>query len=67
MPIAQKILKLDTSSVSNVIRFFYPYEVQVTDKESHFKNTEGEASHSEYKKLQLESAKKRLFGPLIDH
>jgi uncharacterized protein (TIGR04562 family) len=65
LPIAQKILKLDTSSVSNMIRFFYPFEVQITDKESHFKNTEGEASHTEYKKSQLESAKNRLFSVLL--
>ncbi len=64
--LAKKILSLDTSFVSQDVRFFYPYEVQITDLESHQENTVGEASHLEYKKSQLQSAMKRLFKPLID-
>lgn len=63
-PLAERILKLNTSSLFNTIRFFYPFEVQVTDIESHQKNTEGEASHTEYKKSQLISARDRLFKGL---
>lgn len=65
--LAKKILSLDTSSIARDIRFFYPYEVQITDIKSHLKNTEGEASHAEYKKSQLQSAMKRLFRPLIEY
>ena len=64
--LAKKILSLDTSSIARDVRFFYPYEVQITDIKSHLKNTEGEASHLEYKKSQLNSAMKRLFRPLIE-
>ncbi len=65
--IAAKILSLDTSSIAKDVRFFYPFEVQITDIESHKKNTEGEASHQEYKKKQLVSAKNRLFRPLFEY
>ncbi len=64
--IAKKIIDLDTSSIAKDIRFFYPFEVQVTDIKSHKRNTEGEASHLEYKKKQLISARNRLFRPLLE-
>lgn len=65
--LAQKILDIDTSTVSRDVRFFYPFEVQITDIESHRKNTEGEASHQEYKKSQVHSAMKRIFKTLIEY
>lgn len=65
--LAKKILGLDSSSIARDVRFFYPFEVQITDIKSHQKNTEGEASHAEYKKSQLMSAMKRLFRPLIEY
>ncbi len=64
-PLSKQVLKLDTSSISKNLRFFYPYEVQITDYESHKRNTEGEASHNEYKTAQLKSAMIRLFKPLL--
>lgn len=65
-PLSQNLLNLDTSPISRDIRFFYPFEVQITDYESHQKNTQGEASHNEYKKSQLRSAMKRIFKPILD-
>lgn len=50
-PLSQSLLHLDTSPISRDVRFFYPFEVQITDQESHIKNTQGEASHAEYKSL----------------
>ncbi len=64
-PLSKSVQKLDTSSISKSIRFFYPYEVQITDYKSHKKNTEGEASHDDYKAAQLRSAMIRLFKPLL--
>ena len=49
------------------MRFFYPYEVQITDIKSHQENTEGEASHEEYKKSQVNSAMMRLFKNLLEY
>lgn len=60
-----RILNLDTSSIAKDIRFFYPFEVQITDKASHKMNTDGEASHAEYKRSQLKSAQIRLFKDLV--
>lgn len=65
-PLSQSLLHLDTSPISRDVRFFYPFEVQITDQESHIKNTQGEASHAEYKKSQLKSAMKRIFRPIIE-
>jgi len=65
-PMAQQLLALDTSPISRDVRFFYPFEVQITDFESHVKNTQGEASHNEYKKSQLRSAMKRIFRPILE-
>jgi uncharacterized protein (TIGR04562 family) len=65
-PLSQALLNLDTSPISRDIRFFYPFEVQITDYESHLKNTQGEASHDEYKQSQLRSAMKRIFKPIIE-
>lgn len=65
-PLSQSLLSLDTSAISRDVRFFYPFEVQITDYESHLKNTQGEASHREYKRSQLRSAMKRIFRPIIE-
>lgn len=62
---SEMILKLDTSTISRDLMFFYPFELQITDQESHNKNTVGEASHKEYKSQQVKTAIRRLFKPLI--
>ncbi len=64
--LARKILQMDHSLVARDIRFFYPYEVQVVDQEAFRENTEGEASHQEYKRQQVLSAQKRLFKKFIE-
>jgi uncharacterized protein (TIGR04562 family) len=64
--LSKKILALDMSLISRDIRFFYPYEIQIVDEQAHITNTEGDASHQEYKKSQLQSAMKRLFAPLME-
>ncbi len=63
--LSKKVLSLDISLIARDIRFFYPYEVQIVDREGYKSNTEGEASHLEYKRSQQISAMKRVFEPLI--
>lgn len=63
--LVDSLMKLDTSAIAKDIRFFYPFEIQITDEESHKMNTDGEASHVEYKRSQLKSAQFRLFKDLI--
>ncbi len=62
---AQKVLAMDFSGMQREIRFFYPFEVQVVDEVNEIKNTQGEASHLEYKKSQQVTAMKRIFKELI--
>lgn len=64
--LGKQILALDTNPIARDVRFFYPFEVQITDRDSHMKNTQGEASHEEYKKSQVKSAMKRIFRPIIE-
>lgn len=66
-PLAKHVLKMDMSLIARDIRFFYPYELQILDIESHRNNTEGEASHAEYKKGQVRSAMNRVFRTLIEY
>ncbi len=65
--LAKKIRSMDYSLIARDVRFFYPYEVQIVDREAHRINSEGEASHVEYKKSQINAAKKRLFGSLLEY
>ena len=65
--ITKKLLSIDTSSIARDIRFFYPYEVQIVDMEAHRINSEGDASHGEYKKAQINAAMNRLFGSLLEY
>jgi uncharacterized protein (TIGR04562 family) len=65
--ISKKILSMDISLISKEARFFYPFEVQLMDKFAQKNNSEGEASHDEYKKSQVKSAMKRVFWALLEH
>ncbi len=65
--VAKKILAMDYSLIARDVRFFYPYEVQIVDEHAHKVNSEGEASHVEYKKSQVLAAMKRLFTPLLEY
>jgi uncharacterized protein (TIGR04562 family) len=46
-------------------RLFFPYEIQILDKESYLESKEGSSAHSSYKKKQLTSARRRVLGPLL--
>jgi uncharacterized protein (TIGR04562 family) len=45
-----------------VLSFFYPYEVQIIDYETHLKNLAGPSSHGEYKNRQRLMARRRVLG-----
>lgn len=63
--ISEMINKIDTSNLTRDIEFFYPYEVQIMDEKSYDNNLQGDASHKEYKKSQIISARNRLFRNFI--
>jgi uncharacterized protein (TIGR04562 family) len=64
--LARKVMNMDISLVARDIRFFYPYEIQVVDQDAFKENSQGDASHQEYKRLQVKSALKRVFKALIE-
>lgn len=68
LPEAAKSLveRIDLAKVQRETRFFYPYEVQVTDEKSFEENERGRSAHSEYKNAQVQSAKKRVMGSSLD-
>jgi uncharacterized protein (TIGR04562 family) len=63
----EALLKLDVSTINRDVHFFYPYEVQIVDSESHHINLEGRASHKLYKRSQRQSALIRVFKPLMKY
>lgn len=65
--LARRVLNMDISLVARDIRFFYPYEIQVVDQEAFKENSQGDASHQEYKKHQVRSAMRRVFKPIIEY
>ena len=64
--LAKRVLSMDIALVARDIRFFYPYEVQIVDKVASLENSQGDASHQEYKRSQIQSAMKRLFKSMIE-
>ncbi|MES2315911.1 MAG: TIGR04552 family protein [Pseudomonadota bacterium] len=46
----------------NDVDFFFEYEIQLMDRDSHERSLSGPASHTAYKQRQLEAARIRVFG-----
>jgi len=46
-------------------RFFFPFEVQILDRQNYIESRRGRASHTEYKRNQLKSVRSRVF-PWLD-
>jgi uncharacterized protein (TIGR04562 family) len=64
--LAKAVEKLDMKYAQREIRFFYPYEVQIVDRRSAEENEKGRSAHSEYKRAQVQTAMKRVMGPLVN-
>jgi uncharacterized protein (TIGR04562 family) len=62
--LASAIEKVDQKYIQRVARFFYPFEVQVMDEQSHIENEKGRSAHGEYKKAQQRAALIRVMGAL---
>lgn len=65
--LARRVLSMDISLVARDIRFFYPYEIQIVDTDAFRENSQGDASHQEYKRQQVQSAMKRIFKAMIEY
>lgn len=65
--LASAIEKVDQKYIQRVARFFYPFEIQVMDEESHLENEKGRSAHGEYKKAQQRAALLRVMGALAQN
>jgi uncharacterized protein (TIGR04562 family) len=62
--VSTMVERLDPRTIQKMIRFFYPFEIQVMDQVSHLENEKGRSAHAEYKKAQQNSAMIRVMGSL---
>jgi len=56
--ITRRLIQVPEKNLS----FFYPFEVQIVDYQTHLKNMTGHASHDQYKERQVRRARARIFG-----
>ncbi len=56
---------LQKAGMRSEVKFLFPYEVQILDKESFIGSRSGRASHAVYKARQRYSVKRRLFGARV--
>ena len=56
--------KMDPRQIQRVIRFFYPFEIQVMDEVSFVENEKGRSAHREYKNAQQRAALSRVMASL---
>jgi uncharacterized protein (TIGR04562 family) len=57
-------VRVGPDGAQRAFRFFYPYEVQIIDTESHASNLLGPMAHDEYKKRQRHRARERVLGSM---
>ncbi len=57
--------RLDMAHLAKEQRFFYPFEVQIMDKDNFLESESGRASHAAYKNAQAQMAMKRVLGQLL--
>lgn len=63
--ISDLLADLKATNPEPVLRFFFPYEVQILDLENHRKTETGETSHANYRLRQLRTARRRVLGHLL--
>lgn len=61
--ISRHLIKIKTPN--GIIRFFYPYEVQIMDYQTYIKNLSGTSAHAEYKLRQRKAAHDRVLGEIF--
>ncbi|MBH9577018.1 TIGR04552 family protein [Inhella proteolytica] len=62
----RKMIQLPPDAGSEAgCRFFFAYEIQLLDAASLAQSQQGAASHEAYKQRQVETARRRVFGPQL--
>ncbi len=64
--LSKMIERIELSHIQREIRFFYPFEVQIMDKQSAEENEKGRSAHSQYKRAQVITALHRVMGNLVN-
>lgn len=59
--ISRKLIKIKLET-GKEFSFFYPFEVQIIEKETYDKMHDGDSEHTAYKIRQIESARNRVLG-----
>jgi uncharacterized protein (TIGR04562 family) len=61
-----------TAVMNNIARIggdeefaFFPFEIQIMDRQSWENNTHGKASHSRYKRSQIRAARRRVLNEIL--
>lgn len=54
-----------TDENGELFSFFFPYELQIVDIETHLENRYGKGSYEKYKEKQLMTARRRVLGSLL--
>ena len=65
VPRGDEVAKARFEAAKPFYRFFFPYEVQIVDIETHRNNRTGSSSHNTYKQRQLIAARQRVLGGLL--
>jgi len=60
--ICRQLIKIKTNT--GMLRFFYPYEIQIMDYQTYVSNLSGTAAHGEYKRRQRKAARDRVLGEI---
>ena len=61
----RRLAAIELHGGEETLRFFFPYEVQILDKENHELSESGESSHANYRLRQLRVARRRVLGGLL--
>jgi len=55
----------DPFNINLTYKFFFPFEIQILDKDSYEESRHGRASHDEYKKNQTVAVRRRVLGNVL--
>ncbi len=59
--ISRKLIRVPVPGQKTEFSFFYPFEIQIVDRDSHQKILSGPSQHQAYKDRQKQAARKRIF------
>lgn len=64
--ICRKLITIQNDKTHN-FSFFYPFEIQILDYDTHASNQQGSSNHANYKERQRQAARQRVFPDLYSN